>query len=71
VVKKAALKKWLMQKTGGRCQDCDQALVAAALQMHRLDAALAHDRQRNFGYVAENVALVCAGCHEARERKRR
>jgi hypothetical protein len=71
VVKKSALKKRLMEKAAGRCQDCEQRFVAAALQMHRLDRSLAHDRERNFGYVEENVALVCAACHETREEKRR
>jgi len=35
--------------------------------MHRLDRGHAHVKARNFGYFAENVALVCAGCHQARE----
>lgn len=71
VVKKSALKKRLMRRTGGRCQDCRNEFAAAALQMHRLDQRHAHDRARNFGYFEENVALVCAGCHDAREAVRR
>ncbi len=71
VVKKAALKKALMAKTGGRCEDCGADLPAAGLQMHRLDQSYAHDRASNFGYFETNVALVCAGCHELRERSRR
>jgi len=67
VVKKAALKKRLMKLTGGRCQDCGRDLCAAELQMHRLDRQHAHDRARDFGYFAENVVLVCAGCHQSRE----
>jgi hypothetical protein len=68
VVKKAALKKLLMAKTAGRCQDCGKPFEAAALQMHRLDPSLAYDRTKNFGYFEENVVLVCAGCHDRRER---
>ncbi len=64
VVKKSALKRKLMEKTGDRCGDCGQVFAAPALQMHRLDQSFAHDRTRNFGYVEENVALACAPCHE-------
>jgi hypothetical protein len=71
VVKKAALKKTLMARTGGRCMDCDNAFEPAALQMHRVDVSLAHDRMLNFGYVESNVVLVCAVCHERRESDRR
>src|SRR4051794_28520927 len=71
VVKKAALKKRLMHQTGGRCQDCGQPFPAAALQMHRLDQSFAHEKSRNFGYVEENVVLLCANCHEVREAGRR
>ncbi len=71
VVKKAALKSRLMEKTGGRCQECGREFDAAALQMHRLDQRFAHDRSRNFGYVEENVVLTCAGCHERLEAARR
>ena len=71
VVKKAALKKKLLSRTGGRCQDCRQVFDRAALRMHRVDASFADDRSRNFGYFPENVVLVCAGCHEAREARRR
>ena len=63
VVKKAALKKRLMEKTSGRCQDCGLTFEQAALQMHRLDEVLAHNKAMNFGYVEENVVLICAGCH--------
>ena len=71
VVKKAALKKILMETTGGRCADCEDVYEAAALQMHRLDQSFAHDRSRNFGYFEGNVALLCAPCHERREAERR
>jgi hypothetical protein len=71
VVKKGALKLELMEKTGRRCEDCKKPFDAAALQMHRLDVRLAHDRSQNFGYVEGNVELLCAGCHERREAARR
>jgi 5-methylcytosine-specific restriction endonuclease McrA len=71
VVKKAALKKRLMEETGGQCKDCRKTFEAAALQMHRLDVGVAHDRARNFGYTEANVVLLCAGCHERREAARR
>jgi hypothetical protein len=71
VVKKAALKKTLMARTGGRCRDCRNVFEPAALQMHRLDVSLTHDRRLNFGYVESNVVLLCAVCHEARESARR
>jgi 5-methylcytosine-specific restriction endonuclease McrA len=71
VVKKAALKKILVAKTGGKCTDCGNVFEPAALQMHRLDPSLAHDRTLNFGYVESNVVLLCAGCHEGREAARR
>jgi hypothetical protein len=71
VVKKAALKKRLMAKTGGRCEACRRELPAAALQMHRRDQSLAHVKNRNFGYFEENMELLCAGCHELREAERR
>jgi hypothetical protein len=38
--------------------------------MHRLDQAHALDRSQNFGYFEENLVVVCAGCHEARESTR-
>jgi hypothetical protein len=57
-----------MAKTGGRCEDCGNAFGAAALHMHRIDTSFAYDRSRNFGYIEENVALVCAPCHDLRER---
>jgi hypothetical protein len=71
VIKKDALKRKLMQTTGGRCQDCRRELPRASLQMHRLDTTYAHDASRNFGYIEENVVLVCGGCHEEREVERR
>src|SRR3954447_9642387 len=55
VVKKTALKKRMMEKTGGRCEDCGQGFPREALQLHRLDPELAHDRSQNFGYVESNV----------------
>jgi hypothetical protein len=66
VVKKSALKKRLMAKTGGRCEDCGAEFPREALQMHGLDDALAHDRSTNFGYTEGNVALLCASCHAKR-----
>lgn len=66
VVKKAALKKRLMEKTGGRCEDCGGEFPQPALQMHRLDPELAYDRASNFGYIDSNVALLCASCHGRR-----
>jgi 5-methylcytosine-specific restriction endonuclease McrA len=71
VVKKAALKKTLMAKTGGKCMGCGNVFEPAGLQMHRLDPSLARDRALNFGYVESNVELLCAGCHERREAARR
>ncbi len=71
VVKKAALKKQLMKKTSGRCEDCDRRFEQASLQMHRIDQSFAHDRSTNFGYFDSNVVLVCAACHERRESGRR
>jgi hypothetical protein len=70
-VKKAALKAKLMADTGGRCMDCSKQYSAPMLQMHRLNQDHAHDRSKNFGYFLENVALVCADCHELREAPRR
>jgi len=70
-VKKAVLKKRLMEKTGGRCEECGRGFEAAALQMHRLDRSLAGDRSRNFGYFEGNVRLTCAGCHDRLEAERR
>jgi hypothetical protein len=60
-----------MEKTGGRCKDCRNEFEAAAMQMHRLDVSLGHDRSQNFGYTEANVVLLCAGCHERREAARR
>jgi hypothetical protein len=71
VIKKAALKSRLMEKTGGRCEACRGEFPAAALQMHRLDQSLAHDRGHNFGYTENNVRLLCAACHEQEEAARR
>ena len=71
VVKKATLKKQLMAETDGHCMDCHQPFAQAALQMHRLDNAHAHDRATNFGYFRDNVVMVCAGCHEDSEALRR
>jgi hypothetical protein len=65
VVKKSALKKRLMQTTGGRCQKCGAELPAAALQMHRLDPELAYRADLNFGYVESNIQLLCASCHRS------
>jgi hypothetical protein len=70
VVKKAALKKRLLEKTDSRCEDCARTF-APALQMHRLDQSLAHIKAMNFGYTEENVVLLCAACHEHREAARR
>src|SRR5436305_146290 len=67
VMKKAALKKRLLARSGGRCEDCGGEFAAPGLQMHRLDQTFAHVKASNFGYVEENVVLVCAGCHELRE----
>jgi hypothetical protein len=69
-VKKEALKRRLMTKTGGRCEDCGTVHPAAALQMHRKDQSLASDRSTNFGYVEENIDLLCAHCHALREEDR-
>lgn len=66
VVKKSALKELLMKRSGGRCEDCEKEYPREALQMHRLDRELAHDRARNFGYVDGNVVLLCATCHSRR-----
>lgn len=71
VVKKAALKRKLMESRQVRCEDCGANLSAPSLQMHRISQDFAHDRSRNFGYFLENVALVCADCHERRESERR
>jgi hypothetical protein len=71
VVKKSALKLRLMEKTRGCCEDCRREFGQAALQMHRLDQSLAHDRAQNYGYTEENVVLLCASCHERRESERR
>jgi len=67
VSKKDGLKKRLFEETGGRCRDCGADFPRSALQMHRLDQQLAHQRDLNFGYVRENVVLVCAQCHQHRE----
>jgi hypothetical protein len=66
VVKKAALKTRLMEKTGGRCEDCGGEFPREALQLHRLDVGLSHDRSQNFGYIESNIALLCASCHAGR-----
>jgi hypothetical protein len=70
VVKKAALKKKLLGRSSGCCEECGKAFEPAALQMHRKDG-LAHLRDQNFGYTEENVLLLCAGCHERVEAARR
>jgi hypothetical protein len=70
-VKKSALKKKLMEKTAGRCEDCGREYAPGQLQMHRLDQELAHLAAANFGYVEDNIVLVCAPCHEGREGERR
>ena len=66
VVTKSALKKRLNERTGGECEDCGREIPREALQMHRLDPALAHDKSRDFGYVDDNVVLLCASCHARR-----
>jgi hypothetical protein len=70
VVKKAALKKRLMETNGGQCQDCNRTFAAEELQMHRLDTRLRFDHASNFGYTEANVALICAVCHRGREESR-
>ena len=35
------------------------------------ELALEHRRDKNFGYVEENIALLCASCHDDREAGRR
>jgi hypothetical protein len=71
VVKKAALKKKLLQRSGGCCEECGRTFEPAALQMHRQDVSLAHRRDQNFGYTEANVVLLCAGCHDRAEAARR
>ena len=71
VVKKAALKKRLLERSGGCCERCHEEFPPAALQMHRRDTSLAHVRAQNFGYTEANVVLLCAGCHEDVEVSRR
>ena len=71
VWKKDALKKLLMERTGGTCADCGQQFPKAALQMHRQDPSFISDRSRNFGYFEGNVILLCAHCHAAQEEMRR
>lgn len=66
VVKKSALKTRMMEKTGGRCEDCGQELPAPALQLHRLKPDLAYLKSENFGYTESNVVLLCAPCHGRR-----
>jgi len=71
-VRKSALKRQLMATTGGRCMGtCGRVYDAPQLAMHRLDVGLAHSKAANFGYVEENVKLLCASCHDAREAERR
>ena len=71
VIKKAALKRKLLERSGGCCERCRRQFESAALQMHRKDVSLAHRRDENFGYVEANVLLLCAGCHERVEAARR
>jgi hypothetical protein len=66
-VKKAALKKRLIKRSGGRCEDCSREFPATELQMHRLDKRYAFDKTQAFGYFDQNIALLCATCHDRRE----
>jgi hypothetical protein len=71
VVKKAALKKRLLERSDGCCEECGREFDPAALQLHRDDVSLAHRRDQNYGYTEANVRLLCAGCHERVEAARR
>ncbi len=66
-IKKKKLKIRLLEERGTRCEDCGREREPPELQMHRLDSTLALDRSRNFGYIEENVKLLCVVCHRRRE----
>lgn len=70
-VYKARLKKRLLVRSGGRCEDCGREFTATELQMHRVDTTHAFDKAKHFGYFEENIALLCASCHDKREDERR
>lgn len=68
--KKKKLKKRLMIERGSKCEACGRPRELPELQMHRIDQSLANDRSQNFGYVAENVRLLCVICHREEEARR-
>jgi hypothetical protein len=70
-VYKARLKKRLLARAGGHCEDCLREFTPTELQMHRLDTAHAFDKAKHFGYFDDNIALLCASCHDNREDERR
>lgn len=70
-VYKSRLKKRLLVRSGGRCEDCGREFTPTELQMHRLDTTHAFDKAKHFGYFDENIALLCASCHDKREDDRR
>lgn len=70
-VKKSRLKKRLLARSGGRCEDCGREFTATELQMHRLDTTHAFDKSKDLGYFDDNIALLCASCHGKREDGRR
>lgn len=70
-IKKERLKRQLFEETGGLCEVCGNTFERGALTMHRIDTSLNLDKSKNFGYVRENIQLVCNICHQAEERARR
>lgn len=70
-VYKSRLKKRLLVRAGNRCEDCGREFTPTELQMHRLDTTHAFDKAKHFGYFDDNIALLCASCHDKREDVRR
>ena len=70
-IKKDRLKKQLFEEKEGLCEVCGDRFERGALTMHRVDTSWNLDKSKNFGYLRENVQLVCNICHQAEERERR
>src|SRR5262249_24119974 len=68
--RKEALKQRLMKKTGGSVRDGKRKCPGKELEMPRVDGGHTRSLSKNCGYFEENIALLCAKCHHAREKKR-
>lgn len=68
---KRTLKRRLLKERGASCADCHRECAPAELQMHRENDAYALDRKRKFGYLEDNITLLCISCHQLREGAKR